>query len=180
MLGHRSFLKFLLDGFVGIPRSGTRFVTLLFCITFGQGSGYVLGTWLDGSWDSPGLYIAMVTSVISVFAMLWTLQLGYILMFLPFPPCRNGTCRGIDDYFWHVPTIYGRMIWGVYLYRCRCGDYYVRCGKKFMEISPDAPRINGAIWKKPILADETTRPYKKLIGFRQWSDDFDQPAVGRN
>lgn len=173
VFGHRSFFRFLLDGFVGIPRSVTRFITLQFCVMLSAVLAYVLWTWFDKPSGVLGLGVPMVVGSLFVFAALWAFQLGHILLFYPFPSCRNGTCRSIDDYFWHVPTIYGRMMWGVYLYRCRCGNHYVRCGKKFMEILPNAPRINGAIWKRPILADQTTRPYKKLTGFRRWSDDFD-------
>src|SRR6266481_908958 len=56
---------------------------------------------------------------------------------------------------WRLGTVYGYEVKGIYLYRCRCRDIYIREGKRFMAL----------------LADDTTRLYKKLAGFRKWEDD---------
>ena len=54
-------------------------------------------------------------------------------------------------------TLFGYETKGNYLYRCACGDMYVREGTRFMEL----------------LTDDTRRPYKRLVGFRKWADDSD-------
>ena len=159
MLGHRSFVTFLLDGFRGIPRSLVRFIVFQLSVMFSTVLAYLLWTWFEKPSGLLGLGVPMVISCLTVFLALWVFQLGRILLFYPFPTCRKGKCYSIDDYSWHVPTI------------------YVRYGVKFMEVLPDAPRLNGAHWKKPILADDATLPYKKLTGFRQWSDDLDLSAM---
>jgi hypothetical protein len=87
----------------------------------------------------------------------WAIWLGRILFFYPFPFCRRGKCHSIEDYRWYIDAIFGRVGRGVYLYKCKCGDEYIREGKRFMEILPDG----------------TKRPYKKLVSFRKWADDLD-------
>jgi hypothetical protein len=77
-------------------------------------------------------------------------------LFFPFPLCRQGKCyRFGQDYVWRLGTLFGYETKGIYLYRCRCGDMYIREGKRFISLLPD----------------DTTRPYKKLVGFRKWEDD---------
>lgn len=85
----------------------------------------------------------------------WAVLLGRIALLYPFPLCQMGQCRGFGQYVWMRGTIYGYERGGRYRYRCKCGDEYVRRGKRFMHV----------------LANGTEAPYKKLIGFRKWEDD---------
>jgi len=75
------------------------------------------------------------------------------------------------NYSWDADTIYGKRKWGCYIYRCNCGDHYLRHGKRFMEILP--PSSAEVIGEWVTVTEANTRSYKKLTGFREWSDDND-------
>jgi hypothetical protein len=100
--------------------------------------------------------------------LIWAVLLGRLLLFVPFPSCRKGKCHSIDDYSWFHGTFFGKCKWGVYWYSCRCRDQYLRRGKRFMEFIPE-PKDSPSPWVD--IRKGTTRPYKKLIGFRKWADD---------
>jgi hypothetical protein len=85
----------------------------------------------------------------------WAILLGRIVLLFPFPICREGKCRGLNGYVWKKGTLYGSKKGGLYRYRCRCGREYVRKGRKFMEVGSEG----------------VAQPYKKLTGFREWTDD---------
>jgi hypothetical protein len=83
---------------------------------------------------------------------------GWSRFFYPPPLCRQRECQGAD--YESYGSDLNRFGSGMFCYRCKCGDYYVRFGKRFMQ---------GHF-------DEEQRPtylsaYKKLIGFRKWGDD---------
>ena len=94
-------------------------------------------------------------SVVFVLLLIWVLTLGNLLLRFPFPPCRQGRCRTIDAYTWIRGRIYGREKWNTYHYWCRCGDEYVREGKRFFQVLPDG----------------TKKPYMMLAGFQKWEND---------
>ena len=125
--------------------------------TFWIVCGMLLALYLGKSWGVVGNCIGFTIGLAGVILFTWLILLGRILLFLPFPPCRQGKCHRLGDYVWRQGTIYGWEKWGVYSYRCKCGDYYVRDRKRFMQL----------------LSDGTKQPYKKLIGFRKWADDLD-------
>jgi hypothetical protein len=101
-----------------------------------------------------GLCIGIPVGFVVSSIITWALGLSRILLFRPFPVCSQGRCRSIQDYTWNPADIFGRIRWGVYAYECRCGDRYIRLGKKFLKV----------------IGDEH-RPFKKLSGFREWMDD---------
>jgi hypothetical protein len=117
---------------------------------------FLLADFLKKSWGI-GPWIGYSIGFVIVFFLSWAILLGHILLFFPFPSCRQRKCHSIDDYTWNIGSFLGREGWGVYSYKCECGNEYVREGKRFMEVLPDG----------------TKRPYKKLIGFRKWADDLD-------
>jgi hypothetical protein len=113
---------------------------------------------LKRPWGVPGFYVAAIVGGIVGMFLTWAVLWGRLLLLFPLPLCRQGKCRSIGrDYVWRLGTIYGFEGEGVYRYKCACGDQYVRQGKKFMEL----------------LGNGTTRPYKRLVGFRHWADDVD-------
>lgn len=154
-----SFIHFLLDGFALTPRSIVRLASVSLCLAAGIMAGNLLGKHFGSVYGTAGRWVADIVSAIAVLILVWLILLGRILLFFPFPTCRKGKCHSIGDYVWYVGSIYGRVRWGVYHYRCRCGDEYIRKGRKFMEVLPDG----------------TKRSYKQLVGFRKWADDFDFP-----
>ena len=114
------------------------------------------------------LWIGVPIVFVAICWLAWAVLLGRLLLFVPFPPCRKNKCHEIDDDSWFHGTFLGKCKWGVYWYSCRCGDQYLRRGKRFMEFIPEAvappsPWVN--------ISKGTTRPYKKLVGFRKWADD---------
>lgn len=64
------------------------------------------------------------------------------------PSCRRGACRA-EDYHWLVETEQGDV------FRCCCGDKYLRRGTKFMELLPDG----------------STRSYMKRGRLAKWVPD---------
>lgn len=112
--------------------------------------------------------IAVLVAFCVVYVGTWVALMGRILLFFPFPLCRKGKCQSIDDYSWFHGTFFGKCSWGLYWYSCHCGDQYLRRGKRFMEFIPEVtdpptPWVD--------IRKGKTRPYKRLVGFRQWSDD---------
>ena len=123
--------------------------------TFWIFCGTELAIFLGKSWSVLGYTVGFLVGSIGAFTLTWAILLGHILLFFPFPTCRQGRCNCIADYVWKKGTIYGWEKGGVYRYRCKCKDQYIRHGKKFMEVLPDGTR----------------RSYKKLVGFRKWADE---------
>ena len=84
----------------------------------------------------------------------WAPLLIIMLLFFPMPPCRSGRSRTIFGYQWNPMNIFGYTGKGVFLYRCRCGDTYIRIGRRVVNIE-----IEGKV-----------SPYKELKGFYTWID----------
>lgn len=123
--------------------------------------GVALGFLLGQSWGVAGFSIGLILGIAIAFLLTWLVLLGRLLVFFPFPPCAHGKCHRFRDFYWRKGTIYG---WegGVYRYKCRCGDEYIRRGRMWMKV----------------LANDSTQPYKRLIGFRRWADDAaNSPSV---
>ncbi len=172
LIGRTSYLRFLFD-LVLLARTGPRLLAVVLCV----GCGTALGglSWRWASEPPIGLVLLPALGVLFVALFIWAIQLGRLRLFYPFPLCRQGKCRTYRDYTWDVRTIYGRVGWGCYVYRCSCDDHYFRRGKRFMEIvPPEDLEASGEI----AMAEVITRPYKRLTGLRQWSDDHD--PVGRD
>lgn len=93
-----------------------------------------------------GLFLGMLIS--------WIVIYGRARM-LPFPACRSGKCSHFDDYSWQEGSFYGCSSFNVYMYKCHCGDCYLRNGDQFMELHEDG----------------TTKPYKILVKGRGWVDE---------
>ena len=139
---------------------GMRSLTRLLLVICWFACAVLLANFLGKSWGIIGYCVGFSVGFVVSSILTWAALLGYVLLFLPFPPCQAGKCRSIDDYEWNVAAIFGRYKWGVYRYTCRCGDKYVRDGKRFMKLLPDGE----------------TRPYKMLAGFREWSDEMENPS----
>ena len=111
---------------------------------------------LKGPWGTIGAVVGFILGISGAFLLTWGFLLGRTLLLFPFPPCRQGRCARYKDFTWKRGTIYGRQSDGTYLYRCKCGDQYLREGRRFVAI----------------LSDGTRQPYKKLVAFRTWIDDL--------
>jgi len=108
----------------------------------------------------PGLWLFGIFGFIAGGFITWLALKNRLLFFFPFPLCRRGKCYRLGtDCVWRIGTLFGYETKGIYSYKCRCGDVYIREGKRFMELLPD----------------DTLRPYKKLIAFRKWADDSESP-----
>jgi hypothetical protein len=91
----------------------------------------------------------------------WGTKILLWIVFSPFPICKNGKCRGMNSFFRDVALSQGKQVEAAnqpIVYTCRCGDEYVRCGKRFMALD----------------SERTPQPYKRLVGFHRWADDPDQ------
>lgn len=118
-------------------------------------SGVVLSSLLGRAWGTFGYVFGFLVGVVIVILLTWIIILSRNLLLMPFPVCRSGKCRTFRDYTWKRGTLYGREKGGIFRYRCRCGDEYIRDGRRFLQV----------------LSDGTTRPYKKYEGGNQWVDD---------
>ena len=126
-----SLLQFVADGFAGTLRSLLRMLYVILFITCGYFLGDFVGKVLGRSLGIIGHLLGLPVGFVALLSLLWAFVLGRILLFFPFPDCRRGNCHGIEDYNWYLGAIYGRVAWGLYRYRCKCEDEYIREGKKF-------------------------------------------------
>jgi len=122
--------------------------TLLWC---GVDLALFLGTFIG----VLGYIAGFILGIVGAFFAIWLALYFRVILFQPFPPCKRGKCLSIRDYEWRYGSFYGYERWGVYWYRCKCGDQYVRVGKRFTIL----------------LSDGSTLPYKALVGFHKWGDD---------
>jgi hypothetical protein len=115
-------------------------------------------TWIavQKPWGKIGYGAFNLVGVILGLLITRAVLVGRLRVFFPLPLCRRGKCHKLGrDYVWRLGTLFGYETKGNYLYKCACGDIYVRQGTRFMELLPDGTR----------------RPYKRLVGFRRWPDD---------
>ncbi len=146
---HWGFLRFLADGFIGLLFIPSRFLVL-----FGWfAAGSIMAKTLN-RFAGISMLIGTTLSVLFILLLLWAISVGRLLIFFPFPPCRQKKCNSISDYTWIMGRIYGREKWGVYRYWCMCDDEYIRQGKRFMQVS-----------------DDTEQSYMILDSFRNWQID---------
>jgi hypothetical protein len=145
-------------------------IMFIFCTL----TGTVIGAWLGASYGEtllPGLLVGAGLGAVAgvVFYGLLGMCLFQLARFTEWwrphrPPCRQGRC-GPDDYEFlqgreDVSEADKQLSQRViqehlgYLYRCRCGDRYVRCDRsKWLEVAPDG----------------TMRPYRYHKPFgRKW------------
>ncbi|GEM_PF-2495425 len=144
------FLRFLADGFIGLLFIPGRFFVLFWWFAIGVFMAKALNRFAGIT-----VWIGTALAFLFILLLLWSISLGWLLIFFPFPPCRQKKCNNINDYTWIMGRIYGREKWGVCRYWCRCGDEYIRKGKKFMRV----------------LSDGTEQPYMILYNFRKWQTD---------
>ncbi|WP_124327403.1 hypothetical protein [Desulfonema ishimotonii] len=144
------FLRFLADGFVGLLFIPARFLVIFWWFSIGCFIAKALNGFIG-----INFLIGSIWAFLFILLLLWAISLGRLLIFFPFPSCRQKKCNNINDYTWTMGQIYGREKWGVHRYWCRCGDEYVRQGKRFMRILPDG----------------TKQPYMILGSFRNWQTD---------
>lgn len=170
LFGHASFLCFLLEG-VLCARTLPRLLVIQIVFLLSIILGMAIWRWIGDPLGGFGSVMAVTLCGLLIAFVLWVLLLGQILLFYPFPSCKQGQCSTIADYKWDARFIYGRVGWNRYVYECRCGDTYFRHGERFLLIvKPDG--ISDSSRDVPITSGNT-RPYKKLIGFRRWGRDDD-------
>jgi hypothetical protein len=116
--------------------------------------GAVLGVLLRPKFGVFGAVIGFFAGTLIAFFITWIFLVSKYLLLTPFPVCRRGNCRSFRGYLWRKGTIYGREKGGVFKYNCKCGDFYLRDGARFMEL----------------LTDGKTRPYK-IYAKGIWLDD---------
>lgn len=118
--------------------------------------GALMWAALQKPWGGLGYGAFNLLGIVVGFLITRAILVGRLRVFFPLPHCRHGKCHTLGgDYVWRLGTLFGYEKRGNYLYKCACGDMYVRQGTRFMELLPD----------------DTRRPYKRLVGFRKWADD---------
>lgn len=135
-----------------------RMVTLpRFLVTTGWiASGVALGTFVGKKWGAIGYISGFALGTYGAFCLTWLVLVTRNVLLRPFPVCRQGKCRTFREYVWKRGSIYGWEKGGIFRYRCRCGDEYLRVGKRFLQV----------------LDDGATRPYKKYQRGGKWVDDI--------
>jgi hypothetical protein len=143
-------------GFRSLPTPHALTLPRLLIVIFWSDGGAFLWSTLRKPLGQPGVWAFGILGFVVGLIITRAVLVGRLRLFFPLPLCRQGKCyRFGQDYVWRLGTLFGYETKGIYLYRCRCGDTYIREGKRFMALLPD----------------DTTRPYKKLVGFRKWEDD---------
>lgn len=101
-----------------------------------------------------GYMIGFLAGFSGAFLLTWVILVTLNVLLKPWPECRSGQCRTFRGYVWKRNSIYGWEKGGIFRYRCKCGDEYVRDGNRFLQV----------------LSDGTTRPYKRYEDGK-WVDD---------
>ncbi len=117
--------------------------------------GVVLAVELRHPWGVPGYIVGFSAGFSAALVVTWAAIVARIRILFPFPVCRQGRCRSPKQFSWRRGTIHGWEGWGVYLYRCKCGDRYIRKGRRFLQLVREGEEL----------------PYKRLVGFQTWADD---------
>lgn len=123
-------------------------------------SGFLASQALGRSFGLIGGLVGFGGGALLAYLATWAVWIGGNFVFYPLPACRNERCVQFD-YVWKRggwnPNAeeFERERGGVFHYRCKCGDEYIRLGTRFMQVLPDG----------------TLQPYKRLTGFRKWRDD---------
>jgi hypothetical protein len=115
------------------------------------GVGIVLGVKFSQITGVPR-WLCTVFSVFGVFLMLWLVNLFWIVLLRPLPPCRNGCCKKTTDYMWAWGFVFGKEGRRKYRYWCKCGDQYILQGSTFYYVATHGD----------------SQPYMKRVGFRRW------------
>ncbi|MEX2015647.1 MAG: hypothetical protein WD873_03350 [Candidatus Hydrogenedentales bacterium] len=150
-----SFRRFVFYVFLGGSRlNNIPTFTTYGSILIGLSLAFSLEYLLIGTKGTVALLLLIPAGMILSFFLLWLFFLSRVLLIYPFPECRQGRCRGINDFEWGIGTVYGWEYLHWHFYECSCGDLYVRRGRRFMSAVEEGPR-----------------PYKKLVGFRRWAND---------
>jgi hypothetical protein len=143
-------------GSAGLPTPHALTLPRLLVGTLWAFCGALLWLGLRKPLGRPGNYIFSLIGFLVGLIITRAVLRARLQLFFPLPLCRQGKCHRLgQDYVWRIGTLFGYETKGIYLYKCKCGDTYIREGKRFMVLLPD----------------DTRRPYKKLLGFRKWVDD---------
>src|ERR1700753_87242 len=97
-------------------------------------SGVTLGFLFENKWGPMPRFFGFLTGILGTFLFTWLIILTSNLLLKSFPECRNQKCLNFRDYTWRHGTLYGREHRGAFCYRCKCGDVYIRDGKRFLQI----------------------------------------------
>ena len=144
------------EGSKSLPTPHALTLPRLLISTFWAFCGALLWVALREPWGRLGESLYGILGFTAGVLITRVCLIGRLRLFFPLPLCRQGKCYRLgQDYVWRLGTLFGYEGKGIYLYKCRCGDMYIREGKRFTVLLPD----------------DTTRPYKKLVGFRKWEDD---------
>lgn len=143
-------------GFKALPTPHAVTVPRLLLMTFWGLCGALFWSGLKRPCGKPGQWVFEFLGFFAGLFITWVVLKCRILLLFPFPLCQQGKCSRMgQDYVWRLGTLFGYEQNGMYLYKCRCGDMYLREGKRFMRL----------------LEDDTLSAYKRLVGFRKWADD---------
>lgn len=176
LFGRAGFLRFLMEG-VLCAKTLPRLLAIQNVFVSGMALGIAAWCWAGCPFGGFGFVAAVTSSNLMLAFVLWILLLGRILLFYPFPTCKKSPCSTIADYNWDARFIFGRAGWNSYIYECRCGDFYLRHGRRFLiVVEPEpGPEEHPEKSRDVRITGANTRPYVKLTGFRTWACD-DNPS----
>lgn len=116
--------------------------------------GVILSSLLGRAWGIFGYAVGFLAGFSGAFLLTWLILVTLSVLLKPWPECQRGKCRTFRGYVWKRGSIYGWEKGGIFRYRCKCGDEYVRKGDRFLQV----------------LSDGTMHPYKRYERGK-WVDD---------
>jgi hypothetical protein len=122
--------------------------------------------WTGYAWGflagSVGLYIALLLPVLLGLAVQKAFE-AILFGATRFPPCRRGYCKSSRWFFRDGDYRLEHSTHGD-VYRCRCGDAYLKQGRQVMIVRDDG----------------TLQPYKRWKPFRGWRPQIGASAANPN
>ena len=152
----RSFIRwFLWDFYAGMNRTVFRLIEVSMAI--GISFGFAISMFPHNNYRT--VFIGIILLLL-LFVLAWAMQLCHFFLFCPFPPCERNKCLARWNYYWPLGYFFGRIGLRRYLYKCQCGDEYLRVGKIFFRV----------------LSDGSLKPYTRKTSFNKWEKVLDAPS----
>jgi hypothetical protein len=117
--------------------------------------GVAVSSSFGARWGKIGYAGGFLVGALGAFLLTWWGLLTLHVLLKPWPECRRKKCHTFRDYVWKRGSIYGREKGSQYRYRCKCGDEYLRRGRRFLKVSEDGSVHPFKIYQKGAWMDDT-------------------------
>jgi hypothetical protein len=102
-------------------------------------------------------------------AVTWAVLRILVRVFHPFPHCARNVCLSARDYGWNPGEIFGWEQGRIFVYSCRCGDRYLRLGRRFFILKLDEASENPE--QQSAEAKEHIYPFVQRDESGEWTSD---------